>query len=124
MACGEQFGQIGRRTLEVGVESPDVIAAHERESGLERARLADRRLEAHRADPRIPACDRREDGARVVDAPVVDDDQLPRERDRLECGVDVGHEPAEVRGLVAGRDDYAQDDIGAVRPVTRHRRRP
>ena len=75
----EQRRQLGRRTLEIGVERRDERAGRRPEARAQRRRLAAAVRKTHHTQPVVGERQTVEHCARVVGAAIVHDDQLPRE---------------------------------------------
>src|SRR5262249_9499458 len=109
---GDERRQIGRRALEVGVQRRDVVAPCRPEARKERTGLASGDVEAEHAEPGLARGERRADRWGLVEAAVVDHDELPRHAERIERGSHLVDEATEVRSLVTSGDDDAEDGAG------------
>ena len=107
---GEERRQLGRHTLEVGVEGRDEPAARGPEAGHERGGLPASPRQPERVQAVVRPGEPGEERRRVVVAAVVDEDQLPGDPERVERGAHLGHQPDEVRRLVVRGHDDAHGD--------------
>src|SRR5262249_28818443 len=106
----EQDRNLVRWTLQIGVERRHELAACGPDSRGQGPGLPPRPREPQRPHAGSAGGERGEQRGRLVDAAVVDDDQLPEDAPRIERGFDRVAQADEIRRFVARGNDDAQRD--------------
>ena len=110
----DQARQVFRAALEVGVEGRDQLAPRDAEARDQRRGLAGSPVVSEVAQPGLRGGQRGQHLLGLIAAAVVDDDQLPGDGGGVERLAHLGHQGAEVRSLVVGRDHDAQSRRGRM----------
>ena len=105
----EEARDLRRRHRQIGVAQEAAGAERGEQAVAQRRALAAVRQAQH-ADARLAGRRRRDDGRGVVGRPVVRNQDLPRERQRVERRHQAIERRADPAGLVVGRDDDRQID--------------
>ena len=110
----DQARQVFRAALQVGVEGRDQLAPRDAEAREQRRGLAGSPVVSEVAQPGLRGGQRGQHLLGLIAAAVVDDDQLPGDGGGVERLAYLGHQGAQVRGLVVGRDHDAQPRRGRM----------